>query len=416
MWQTLHLIPYQQIAGQQVFGWGLLACLVCGLMLMWQFLRTGWSAETRGQLVVTLLVGVASLMLPRVFPAGVPIRGYGVMLLLGVISGVALAIVRGRRRGITDDTIVSLAFWMFVLGIVCARLFYVIEYWEREYADQALVATLLSIANIPQGGLVVYGSFFGASVAVVLFARKYQIPVLALADLIAPSLMLGLALGRIGCLANGCCFGSPNDVLPWTVRFPQDSPPYLAQLEDGSWLGFTLEMQTDQMTIRQVRPASAAETAGLQPGDKVLSIGGRPATRLETAYEQIANSVRAAAPLEIALDDGTAIRVVPPARLPERSLPVHPTQVYSAINALLICGFLLAAAPFCHRDGMLFALLLSIYPLTRFLLEAIRTDEAAVFDTGLSISQNVSIVLFATVIGLWIWVLRRPPRLDLQHA
>ena len=102
--------------------------------------------------------------------------------------------------------------------------------------------------------------------------------------------------------------------------------------------------------------------------------------------------------------------------LPERSLPVHPTQAYSAINALLICAFLLAVSPFCRRDGMVLALLLSIYPVTRFLLEQIRTDEASVFGTGLSISQNVSIALLSAVAALWIWVLRHSSNIRARHA
>jgi phosphatidylglycerol:prolipoprotein diacylglycerol transferase len=65
--------------------------------------------------------------------------------------------------------------------------------------------------------------------------------------------------------------------------------------------------------------------------------------------------------------------------------------------------------PFRRRDGEVIALLLTIHPITRFLLEIIRTDEPAVFGTGLSISQNISVLLLATGIGLW-WYLSRQPR------
>ena len=89
-----------------------------------------------------------------------------------------------------------------------------------------------------------------------------------------------------------------------------------------------------------------------------------------------------------------------------RSRPVHPTQIYSSINAALICLLMLAIYPYRTRDGQVIALMLTIYPITRFLLEIIRTDESAVFGSGMSISQNVSVLLILGIVGLWAYVLR----------
>jgi phosphatidylglycerol:prolipoprotein diacylglycerol transferase len=94
--------------------------------------------------------------------------------------------------------------------------------------------------------------------------------------------------------------------------------------------------------------------------------------------------------------------------MPARSLPVHPTQLYSAIHAGLLAWFLWSWYPFRRRDGEVFALLITIYPISRFLLEIIRIDESAVFGTGLSISQNISLALLASAVGLWIYLLRKP--------
>lgn len=77
--------------------------------------------------------------------------------------------------------------------------------------------------------------------------------------------------------------------------------------------------------------------------------------------------------------------------------------------ALLICLLLVAYAPFRRRDGEVFALFLTVYPLTRFIIEVIRNDEGAVLGTGLTISQNVSLVLLAVAAILWILLARRPP-------
>ncbi|HJN65293.1 MAG TPA: prolipoprotein diacylglyceryl transferase family protein, partial [Pirellulales bacterium] len=65
--------------------------------------------------------------------------------------------------------------------------------------------------------------------------------------------------------------------------------------------------------------------------------------------------------------------------------------------------------PFRRRDGVVFGLLITIYPVIRILLETIRTDEAPQFGTGLSISQLVSLTLLGLVVLYWIWVLRQPP-------
>jgi phosphatidylglycerol:prolipoprotein diacylglycerol transferase len=113
-------------------------------------------------------------------------------------------------------------------------------------------------------------------------------------------------------------------------------------------------------------------------------------------------------PLHITLRSGKAIDIAavsPPAR----SLPVHPAQLYSAIDGALIGWLLWAYYPFRRRDGELIAMLLTIHPITRFMLEIIRTDEPAVFGTGMSISQNISLGLLACGIGIW-WYLSRQPR------
>ena len=102
-------------------------------------------------------------------------------------------------------------------------------------------------------------------------------------------------------------------------------------------------------------------------------------------------------------------------KLPIKSRPVHPTQIYSSINAALLCLVVWFAYPFRRRHGEILLLLLALYSITRFLLEAIRTDEAGQFGTSLSISQLVSFGVLALCIGLWLARLRQP-RIDLEAA
>src|SRR5438105_1724983 len=114
------------------------------------------------------------------------------MLLMGVLSGVALAHFRARRMGLDPEMIISLAMWIFLAGIAGARIFYIIEYW-RDFQKPTFFETIGAMLNFTQGGLVVFGSAMGAGAALIVFTRRHRLPGLALADLIAPSLMLGLA-------------------------------------------------------------------------------------------------------------------------------------------------------------------------------------------------------------------------------
>ena len=75
-------------------------------------------------------------------------------------------------------------------------------------------------------------------------------PLLATADLIAPSMLLGLALGRVGCLLNGCCYGGPCD-LPWKVTFPWNSPFHQHEAEQGitGVFGLTFRDGPDDLAV-----------------------------------------------------------------------------------------------------------------------------------------------------------------------
>ena len=101
-----------------------------------------------------------------------PIRGYGVMLLLAVAGGVGLSAYRAHRAGLDPELIFALAVWLFLSGIVGARLFYVMEYWHEKFAQPTLAKTILAIINIPEGGLVVYGSLLAGGLALMVFVRS----------------------------------------------------------------------------------------------------------------------------------------------------------------------------------------------------------------------------------------------------
>src|SRR5262245_19108594 len=126
-----------------------------------------------------LLGAVIGYVLPGLSDQqGLPIRGYGVMVFLGVVSGVALAVYRAKVEGYDAEIVYSLALWMSVSAIIGARLFYVIEYWEQSFHKDTLAATLWAAVKYTEGGLVVYGAFVGGVISAAIFFRCYKLPAL----------------------------------------------------------------------------------------------------------------------------------------------------------------------------------------------------------------------------------------------
>ncbi len=417
MHQTLLFIP-EQVAGIPVFGVGLLLAVwaVVSLGVVgWSAYRHGWRSGETGQYVVLLglLGGVIWQVMPRiVIPGlGLPIRSYGVMLLVAILAGTGLSVWRGRRRGWNSETIATLCFWGVVCGIVGARAFYVIEYWS-DFQRPTLAQTVGAILNITQGGIVVYGALLGGLAGFGAYAWKQRMPLLATFDLLAPGMLLGLAIGRVGCFLNGCCFGGACD-LPWAVRFPAGSPPYLHQMEHGQLFlqGLQIAGEGDAPpVISAVEPGSPAAQAGLGPGQRITHINQRAVTTAAEARGLLATPWPAM-PQPRAMVEVRVQGRPEPVRwqalpLPDRSLPVHPTQLYSSIDALVLCGFLLAYDRFRRKDGELLAVLLTVYPITRFLMEQIRTDEPKIWITHLSIGQVFSVLILCGAAGLWIYLYR----------
>ena len=136
-----------------------------------------------------------------------------------------------------------------------------------------------------------------------------------------------------------------------------------------------------------------------------VSINGRAVHSIEEAQMALLNAHKGQTQIVITTSGDPAAHQWPLEGPAPRSLPVHPTQLYATLNGLLLCLFLLAYAPFCRRDGELWAMTLTLYPISRFLLEMIRTDEPGVW-MGMTISQNVSLILLFCAIALWIHILK----------
>jgi phosphatidylglycerol:prolipoprotein diacylglycerol transferase len=262
----------------------------------------------------------------RIPGLGVSVYGFGFMVVVAFYSAMLLAAWRSRREKLDPGVIYDLAIWILIGGIIGARLFYVVEYWGEK------VNSFAEIFRVWEGGIVFYGSVFGATAGFFLYRVFRPFPILATLDAIAPAVALGIALGRIGCFLNGCCYGDECSLDWLAVRFPAYSPAWMAERAQG--------------LIARDAP---------------------------------------------------------------KSLPLHPTQLYSAVDGLVLLGLLSAYYPLRRRDGEVVALLLLSYPISRFMIERLRNDEAP-FLGGMTIAQVISVVVFAAGLFLWSYLAGRPER------
>jgi phosphatidylglycerol:prolipoprotein diacylglycerol transferase len=146
------------------------------------------------------------------------IRWYGLLIASAVLIGVSLSQALAKRRQVDPDLIGDLIIWLVVAAIPSARLYYVLFQWQ-EYAQRPE-----DIIAIWKGGIAIHGAILGGLVASLIFARIKRVSFWQLADLVAPSLILGQAIGRWGNFFNSEAFGRPTN-LPWKLFIPPQQRP-----------------------------------------------------------------------------------------------------------------------------------------------------------------------------------------------
>lgn len=144
------------------------------------------------------------------------VHWYGVFAAAGLLIGLKTAASRGWRHGLPPQKVFDMGPWIVGGAIIGARAFYVFTYWEEEFAGKGWA----EVFWIRRGGLVFYGGFAAAALAGIFYASWKKLDLWRVADALAPSVALGHAFGRIGCLMTGCCYGKVCE-LPWAVRFPE---------------------------------------------------------------------------------------------------------------------------------------------------------------------------------------------------
>jgi len=464
---------------------------------------------------------------------GVSLRiyGYGLMMVLGFLAAIGIARWRARRMGENPDTMMQVGILSLIGGVLGARLAFVIQ-----EAIAGKTHDLASILNITSGGLIYFGGLVLGAVMVLAYLLIKRLPIRRYLDMVAVSMMVGLAFGRAGCFLNGCCYGGPcRHDWPLGMRFPMYSTPLLkldardnpfslgqdgaspvyhhqlvrraeairrasggydhpitlgpkaaahglvspppqlvnfkltdrviverdgremklnvlrvhpprdlhGKLERDQWAVITrphmdTEAAFEALAGADARLDEAEFRKGLAAGDGLLggsehwgeaiaydkasSIGRRDGKldfeefdeyvierkdmlvqrfgqkgNTELTDEQAAAANAFLQKDEIALAQATT------------SLPVKPAQVLGIVNALLLAGILTVFYRLRTREGQVFALLLVLYPITRFMLEAIRDDNPHNLLAGV-LTHNQWSALPMTAAGvLGLLLLRRLP-------
>ncbi|MBO8131100.1 MAG: prolipoprotein diacylglyceryl transferase [Candidatus Marinimicrobia bacterium] len=157
-------------------------------------------------------------MYPDLFKIGpLVIHTYGLMMAIAFLVSYFLLKKETKKIGDSPDFAANMVFWAAIGGLAGAKLLYALE--NIKYTVQDPIGVIFSGA-----GLAYQGGLLGGTLAVILFLKKNKRNIGVYADIVAPILFIGQAIGRIGCFFAGCCHGVECN-LPWAVRFPNAIPP-----------------------------------------------------------------------------------------------------------------------------------------------------------------------------------------------
>ncbi len=434
-----------------------------------------------------------------------PIRiyGYGLMMVLGFLVGILLAQWRARRSGENPEIVSQLAIWALIGGVGGARLAYVIKEWDT-YRD----AGVGDLFNITSGGLIYFGGLLGGAAFVILAMVIKRVPIRRFLDIMAVTVMVGLAFGRMGCLLNGCCWGGPcNEHWALAMRFPMMAKPmvnfgescggylpgqslcpaYSGEYEKGNVVPDARLLNPYPPFLRGDSPDGPAERLMPLPVEQMhgklatdqLKTMFAPQPRAYKAFLAMAGSdgkvnqnewnaaredgegfLRGSEPWDEACRFGTVgldgISFSGPLSFEDawrylqdrkeklmsrfdadrdgtlndqeyqaantylqtdlwallsqqRTNALRPAQVLGIFNALFLAALLLLFYRYRRREGRVFALMMILYPITRFILESVRNaDPLNVFHGNWTHNQISAIGLILIGVLLWLWAGYRP--------
>jgi phosphatidylglycerol:prolipoprotein diacylglycerol transferase len=166
------------------------------------------------------------------------LHSYGLLLAIAFVAGLWVASREAKRQGLDAGRVTDMAIWVLIAGLIGAKLLLVavdFRYFQRSPRE---------LWSIFQSGGVFYGGLIGGALVAWLYSRRHHLAGWSTADALAPGVVLGQAIGRLGCFAAGCCWGKPTS-LPWAVTFtdvyasravgtPMDTPLHPSQLYESA--------------------------------------------------------------------------------------------------------------------------------------------------------------------------------------
>ncbi len=286
------------------------------------------------------------------------IGSYSALLLLGFVAGYFLARWRAKKNGIEGRHIDNIALLLPVVCLIGARFF------SRLFDFPTPIGFWEALKIWKGGGLVFYGGMIFGVIAIGAYVKIMKVRLLGISDVLAPSLALGLAFGRIGCFLSGCCWG---DVCVESTQ---------------------LNAITNPITHSQVQTFPT-----LSAPHFFMAVSFPPETG---AYEQHQ---------DLGLISASATH----------SLPVHPAQLYEALLAFTLCIFLNFSFIRRRLRGEIFAAFCLGYGFIRFCVEYFRADTPPIY-FGMSVSQVISLGIALSGLTLFICLRKftqtTAPRLD----
>lgn len=367
---------------------------------------------------------------------------------MAVAIAVALLIClkRARRFGCDPAVMTTISLIGVALGYLGCRGMHVLHYHGKEVAEGTLGVREAAAMG---GG----GEILGGVVLAILGVTGYLLargkPVIRYLDLAVAPLILAMGIGRLGCFGSGCCFGGVctaddgQKSLAWAASFPYASNAYISQWQNGA-IQVPKELTWDPVQLSglskgepQPEPIMPRllETKGIDGNESLRRYvelreihrekkAANPDDPALAAIDAEMKSLRSAVPGDGPQDKLTSMMLAlhlhrltennpegKPVTLADlralaaaqTSLPVHPTQIYDAIN-LTLMFFLLSAIHARRRgDGSALAWAMILYPIVRFLMEMIRADNPRDV-AGFTISQFISMLIFAAGIVFLVYL------------
>ena len=166
---------------------------------------------------------------------GKEVYWYAIIILAGFLSGLAFAYNTCEKRGVKKEYVFDVAFWGLIIGIICARLYYVI------FDGESISGDFINIFRIWNGGLAIYGGIIGAVGTVIVYSKIHKLQMMKLFDVCTPGLIIGQIIGRWGNFVNAEVFGRETN-LPWRMSINGGAGVHPMFLYESLWnfIGFLI--------------------------------------------------------------------------------------------------------------------------------------------------------------------------------